>query len=205
MDTTGTRPDFERIRINLLRAAFVILLPAVIFTRSAWLDPEWVYEVIESLGMLLIVAGVLGRFWAILYIGGRKNRTVMQDGPYSVCRHPLYLFSTIAAVGFGLMLGSFVLAFVFGGLVLLILSATARREEARLRQTYGAAYDDYARRVPMILPNPALFRTEGNMTFSVSHLRTNLNDALVFLLLIPFADFMEWLKETGALPGIALW
>lgn len=205
MSTTVTRPGRERIRINVLRTAFLLFLPAVVFTRSAWVEPEWVYEVIESLGMLLIVCGVLGRFWAILYIGGRKNDMVMQDGPYSICRHPLYLFSTIATVGFGLMLGSFILAAVFGGMVLLILSYTAKWEESWLRQAYGAAYADYARRVPMIVPNPALFRTEENVTFSVSQLRRNLNDALVFLMLIPLSEFMEWLKEIEAVPSIPLW
>lgn len=205
MSPTMTRPGGERIRINILRAAFVLLLPAVVFTRSAWMDIHWIYEVIESFGMLLIIFGVLGRFWSILYIGGRKNNMVMQDGPYSVCRHPLYLFSTLATFGFGLMLGSFVLAFAFGGLVLLILSATARREETWLRHTYGTAYEDYARRVPMILPNPVLFQTEDNVTFSVSQLRRNLNDALVFLTLIPLSEIMEWLKETDQVPTIVLW
>lgn len=51
---------------------------------------------------LKIVACVLIGFWSILYIGGRKNQMIMQDGPYSMCRHPLYLFSTIGVFGFGL-------------------------------------------------------------------------------------------------------
>jgi protein-S-isoprenylcysteine O-methyltransferase Ste14 len=205
MTVLVNRPGNERIRVNVLRVTFLLLLPAVVFTRSAWLNPEWVFEIMESTGIALLIGGVLGRFWAILYIGGRKNHMVMQDGPYSICRHPLYLFSTVATLGFGMMLGSLVLTAVLGGLVLLILSYTARREEAWLRQTYGAAYADYAARVPMILPDVRRFRTEDSVTFSVAQLRRNLNDALVFLSLIPLAEFMEWLKETGTVPTYPLW
>lgn len=191
------------IRINVLRVAFLACLPLILFSRSAW--PGGVFELLEVLGLGLVIAAVLGRFWAILYIGGRKNEVVMQEGPYSVCRHPLYLFSTLGVLGLGLMLGSLVLTAVIGALTFAILSVTARKEEAFLRGTFGPAYDDYAARVPMILPRSSLFRTGPEVTVSLSHLRGNLMDALVFLLFIPLAELMEYLKELHALPTVALW
>jgi hypothetical protein len=151
-----------------------------------------------------VIAAVLGRFWSILYIGGHKNNTVMQDGPYSVCRHPLYLFSTLGVFGLGLMLGSIVLAMALGGLTLVILSVTARKEEAILRGMFGSAYDIYAARVPMILPKPALFRSPATVTVSVPHLRENLMDALVFLTFIPLAELMEWLKDVNMFPTVPI-
>lgn len=183
----------QAMRINILRLAFVASLPLIIFTRSAW--SEGVFEVMEIIGLALVIAAVLGRFWAILYIGGHKNRTVMQDGPYSVCRHPLYFFSTLGVIGFGCLLGSLVVTAVLGALTLAILAATARKEEAFLRGTFGSAYDDYAARVPMILPKPSLFRTSDTITVSVPHLRTNLMDALVFLLFVPLAELIEYAKD----------
>ena len=163
------------------------------------------FEIIEILGLTLVIAAVLGRFWAILYIGGHKNRTVMRDGPYSVCRHPLYLFSTLGVVGLGLMLGSIVITALLGGMTFAILSATARKEEAFLRGQFGPAYDDYAAGVSMILPRLSGFRTEDTVTVSVPHLRRNLMDALVFLTFIPLADALEFLNENRMLPGIAIW
>lgn len=200
---TRTVPVNQVIRINILRALFLGALPLILFTRSAWSEP--VFEILEILGLALIITAVLGRFWAILYIGGHKNRTVMQDGPYSICRHPLYLFSTIGVIGLGLMLGSIVMTLVIGGLTLAILSMTARKEEAFLRGSFGQDYQDYAARVPMILPAISLFRTEGQISVSVTHLRGNLMDALVFLLFIPLAELMEYLKEMHMIPGIPLW
>lgn len=186
------------VRINILRVTFLLCLPAILLTESAW--PEYVFEVLEILGLAAVIAAVLGRFWSILYIGGHKNNTVMQDGPYSVCRHPLYLFSTLGVVGLGLLLGSFVLALALGGLTLLILSVTARKEEAILRGMFGSAYDDYAARVPMILPKPSLFQSPPTVTVSVPHLRENLMDALVFLTFIPLAELMQWIKEMNLFP-----
>ena len=195
-----SRTRFELARINILRGTFLLLLPLVLFAAPIWARMPWVFEILEVLGVALLIAGVLGRFWAILYIGGRKNSMVMQDGPYSICRHPLYLFSTISVAGFGLMLGSLVLTAVFTILTFSILSQTAAKEEERLRSIFGAEYEAYATRVPRIWPKPSLFRTEPEVTFRVDHLRTNLMDALVFLSFIPIAKFAQQLKEAGWLP-----
>ncbi|MFN3937905.1 MAG: methyltransferase family protein [Gemmobacter sp.] len=186
--------------MRLLRALFVAALPLVVFSRSVWMDRHWAFELLEVAGVLLVIAAVLGRFWAILYVGGRKTRTVMQDGPYSVVRHPLYVSSTIGIVGFGLMLGSLVLTALVGGLTFLILRAQAIREEHHLRAIHGKAWDDYAARVPRLVPDPRLFRTDPDVTFRVSELRRNFGDALGFLCLIPFAELMEVLKEYAMVP-----
>ncbi|MDR5653440.1 methyltransferase family protein [Ruixingdingia sedimenti] len=202
---SATRPVNQKIRIAALRIAFLIALPFVIFSKSVWMETHWIFEMMEVAGIALIIVAVLGRFWSILYIGSRKNKVVMQDGPYSMVRHPLYLFSTIGVAGFGLMLGSVVLTVVLTGLIFAILSITAAKEEAFLRAEFGDAYGDYAARVPRILPNPALFRTEESVTFNVRTLRVNLQDALVFLALIPLADAFEMIKGYGLIPTFPLY
>lgn len=199
------RPANQARRILALRLTFLVVLPLILFTRSAWMEVHWVFELLEVMGIFMIIAGVLGRLWSILYIGGRKNTGVMQDGPYSICRHPLYLFSSIGVIGFGLMLGSVVMTIVLGGLFFAILQATASKEEAFLRHEFGAEYDTYAARVPRILPRLSLFQTAPQVTFGVSELRRNFFDALVFLSLIPIAEFMEGIKEAGSLPTIPLY
>jgi protein-S-isoprenylcysteine O-methyltransferase Ste14 len=204
MSVSDVQSDIRKTRINLLRAVFLLSLPLVLFSRSAWFERHWLFELLEVAGVTLVITAVLGRFWSILYIGGRKNSTIMQDGPYSMCRHPLYFFSTLGVIGFGLMLGSLVLTAVLGAVSFLILSATAAREETALRDLFGPAYDEYATRVPRILPRLSLFRTEGEVTFKVAELRRNLMDALVFLTFIPLAELMEILKEYAVFPTFPL-
>lgn len=203
MSITRPHPVNQAIRINILRATFLLLLPLLIFTRPVW--SERVNEVIEFVGLACVIAAVLGRFWAILFIGGQRNHQVMQMGPYSICRHPLYLFSTIGVLGLGLMLGSIVLMLLLGGLTFVILSATARKEEAFLRGRFGPDYDTYAARVPMILPRLSGFQTDERITVSIPHLHGNLKDGLVFLAFIPFSAILQSFKKRYAIPGIPVW
>ncbi|WP_045391128.1 isoprenylcysteine carboxylmethyltransferase family protein [Falsirhodobacter sp. alg1] len=202
MTTIPAIPFNQKIRIAGLRLAFLALLPPIALCASAWNALSM--TMMESAGILAIVAAVLGRFWAILYIGGRKNAVVMQDGPYSICRHPLYLFSTIGAVGFGLMLGSLLLTAMIGTVAFVILSLTAQREEDYLRRTFGRQYDDYAARVPRMLPAPRRFSTPRTVTFDIGTLSRNAADALVFLSLIPLAQILNWLHASGMLGAVLL-
>jgi protein-S-isoprenylcysteine O-methyltransferase Ste14 len=198
------RPFNQKIRYWAMRLAVLACLPLILFSHSAWEDYEFVHPILETLGALLIISAVLYRFWAILYIGGRKNQQIIQDGPYSMCRHPLYFGTTLGAIGLGLMLGSFLLAVLLGVLALGILSATAAREERFLRSEFGADYDAYAARVPRIVPRPSLFHTEPEVTFNTHTLRNNLADAMGFLAVIPLAELMETLHEAGIVGTIVL-
>ena len=191
-------------RINLLRLSFVIAVPLLLFSKSVWDTGNWASETADMLGLFLIITAVLGRFWSIIYIGGRKSHLVFQDGPYSIARHPLYLFSTIGTVGFGLMMGSIVITVLLAGTTFLILNATAEREEQFLRTTYGTDYDDYAARVPRIIPNFSLFKTEKTSTFAISELRANMFDALVFLGFIPLSELLGVFKRLDFLPTFPL-
>lgn len=195
----------QRHRINILRLVFVCLLPLLIFTRSAWEPYPAIHEISEVSGAILIIFGVLGRFWSILYSGGRKNKKVVQNGPYSICRHPLYLFSTMAIFGFGVLIGSLVVAFLLGGLTLIILLATAHVEEDFLLRKFGDDYRTYRHRVPAIIPDIRLFNTPEKVTFFEPDLRGNFRDALVFLGFLPLAELIKFPSETGIIPSIALW
>ncbi|MBC7157253.1 MAG: isoprenylcysteine carboxylmethyltransferase family protein [Rhodobacteraceae bacterium] len=201
--TTPARPVNQRRRIAVLRLSALAAAPAILCARAPWTGP--VFEVLEVSGVLLLIMAVLGRLWAILYIGGHKNGTVMQEGPYSVCRHPLYTFSLVGIAGFGLMLGSVVVTAAITALAFVIFARTARREEQFLRATFGSRWDDYAARVPALVPNPRLFATAGTISVRVAPLRGNLGDALVFLAAIPLAEAMEGLKLAGLVPTFPVW
>ena len=205
MKNARAAPANQGRRINTLRVIMLVMLPLIFFTRPGMPLPTLIMEILENLGILLVIAGVLGRFWSILYIGSRKNVLVMQDGPYSVCRHPLYLFSTIAVLGFGLMLGSLLLTLVMAGLTFYVLNDIASKEEKFLRSEFGTDYDDYATRVPRILPKLAHFNTPKDVTFDVTTLRRNFFDALVFLSLIPLGEMTEYFKDAQAWFTFALY
>lgn len=195
----------QDIRINLLRLAMLLLLPVILLVRPHLQTSGIGHELLEAAGVLVLIAGVLGRFWSILYLGGRKNTEVMQDGPFSMTRNPLYFFSTMAAVGIGLMMGAVSFAVLLGGVVGVILYATARREAAFLRQEFGPTYDAYASRVPFFLPDPRRFRAAPEAVFRTEPLRKNLFDAFVFLAFIPLVELLDVFKDHFGWSGFTLW
>lgn len=203
--TAAAQPEKLYWRITALRLLFAMLLPLMIFSRSAWADSEWAFEIIEQTGVMLIFAAVLGRFWAILYSGGRKNAEVVQTGPYSICRHPLYLFSSLGAIGFGLMLGSLILTAIVAGLLIALLLVTARKEEANMTLAFGDAYTEYKARTPMIIPDFSKLTTPETIEAHVGSIRRTLFDAFVFMALIPLAEVLEMIKENALIPTFPLY
>lgn len=117
----------QKFRIGALRLGALIFVPLLLLTHPFVKVEGLAYEAMEVLGVLLIVACVLGRFWSILYVGRHKNRKVVTDGPYSMTRNPLYFFSTLGAFGVGLLFGKLTLALLLGAAVFGLLYATARR------------------------------------------------------------------------------
>lgn len=204
ISTSQPRPADQRRRIARLRLFFALALIPVIWGVPIWQETGPALAVMRCAGSLGIFAAVLGRFWAILYIGGRKNAQVMQEGPYSICRHPLYLFSTVGAASFGLLLGSLLLTAAFGFGAYAILTATARREEDYLGRLFGPAYRDYAARVPRILPRPGMFRAGDGLQLDLNCLRRNLADALVFIAALPVTEAIRLMHEAGLAQGFSL-
>jgi protein-S-isoprenylcysteine O-methyltransferase Ste14 len=68
------------------------------------------YGVMEAVAFMFYLAGLGFRFWATLYLGGRKGSSVIAEGPYSVCRNPLYLGSFLLAIASAFFIQSWVFA-----------------------------------------------------------------------------------------------
>ncbi|MGQ3672042.1 methyltransferase family protein [Xanthobacter sp. TB0136] len=198
------RPANQRRRIWMLQSGAAACLLLVVFSRPAIVETSMAHEFVETIGVALILVAVFGRLWSILYIGSRKNAELVTSGPYSITRNPLYLFSTIGAIGIGLVFGSIIIALVLGTLSYAILAHTASKEATYLHSVFGAAYRSYAVRTPMIWPKLSLYRDQIEPTFSPATLRRTFVDCLFFLAIYPLIEGLEYLQVSGNLPT-ALW
>lgn len=93
-------------------------------------------------GVVVAVAGEVIRVWAAGHV--EKGREVTKSGPYRFTRHPLYVGSTVMAVGLGIASASVLVAVLIAAYVVLAIGAAIRTEEATLRARFGREYDDYA-------------------------------------------------------------
>jgi len=110
------------------------------------------------LGAAVAIPGLLIRALASGHV--RKNEQLTTTGPYAYTRNPLYLGSFIIAAGFALAARNWWIAAVMVGLFVAIYLPVIRSEEVFLRQTFPE-FDDYAARVPRLIPHPGLVRNSG--------------------------------------------
>lgn len=194
----------QRLRIASFWIIAAVLGAAALGARAGWRHPNPggidVEEFIEFSGLGLIGIAILGRLWCTLYIGGRKSAELVQDGPYSMSRNPLYFFSTLGAAGVGAQTGSLTIALFCAAMTALVLGVTLRREAAFLRREFGAEHDAYAARVPAFLPDPRLFRDPETLLIVPRRLYRTLLDGLAFFLALPLFELVEHLQNAGLLP-----
>lgn len=192
------QPLNQRLRIHLIQSGALLIAAALLIARPV-LDGQ-AHEWIEMAGFALVLVCVAGRMWSILYIGARKNRDLTTLGPYSITRNPLYLFSTIGAIGVGLIYGSLLVAALLGTLSYVAFLITAHKEADHLQVLFGERYEAYAARTPIFWPNPLLYRDSTEMAFSPDALRRTFLDGLIFLAIFPAMETLEYLQSSQILP-----
>ncbi|MET0278784.1 MAG: isoprenylcysteine carboxylmethyltransferase family protein [Pseudorhodoplanes sp.] len=190
----------QAIRKIVLYVAVAVGIFVVAVTSSIAPSGSTTHELVEWIGIVMIVFCIMGRTWSSLYIGGRKIEEFVQTGPYSVMRNPLYFFSCVGAVGVGMQVGSALLGLFTGLLAYAVFYVVTLREEQLLGGRYGAAYAAYMARVPRFFPKPSLWHDEETLTIRPPRVLMTFADALVFLLAVPAAEFFEQLQEAGIVP-----
>ncbi|WP_244555187.1 methyltransferase family protein [Mesorhizobium prunaredense] len=194
------QPFNQRKRLLVVQGLSIAAIGSLLFSRPGWDEASTLHELIEMTGFVLILVCIFGRLWSILYVGGRKNTELAVNGPYSITRNPLYLFSMIGAFGIGLMFGSIIVAVVLGVCTYAVFGMTARKEEAFLLGKFGLQYEAYAARTPRFWPKLWLYHDEHQHTFSTKALRSTFFDALYFLAVFPAIEGIEYLQVIGYLP-----
>jgi protein-S-isoprenylcysteine O-methyltransferase Ste14 len=138
-------------------SVFVAIFIADAFARRgfALLPPVSFY-----LGLVMMVAGMLVRLWAVSTLRGffsytvqiKEGHHVVVDGPYRFVRHPAYTGSLLTILGIGFALQSWgavlVMALVFG----ITFGYRIRVEEKLLSTSLGEEYLSYSRRVKRLIP-----------------------------------------------------
>lgn len=158
-----------------------------------------VTELMIITGIILVGSGIVGRLWCAQYIAGRKTESLITEGPYSVCRNPLYFFSLIGGTGVGLCTESVILALAIPMLFTLIYSITIASEERNLMRIHGEAYLDYISKVPRFIPKWSLFHEPDRYAVDTKIFRREMIDALYFAYVLGLFEMIEELANAGVI------
>ena len=133
-----------------LRATFAIYLSLVAATplvgpREMALGLSYLLSIA---GFICVAVACLGRIWCSMFIAGHKDETLVTSGPFAYCRHPLYSFSILGALGMGfasksLLLGAAVVLLVAG-----LVTYAASCEEQFLEDAFPEEFKAYVAATP---------------------------------------------------------
>ncbi|HLG42406.1 MAG TPA: isoprenylcysteine carboxylmethyltransferase family protein [Planctomycetota bacterium] len=137
---------------------------------EAWLRDWELAWVLCGAGLALYLLRTFVKVWAVRTLGKawsteveiQSTQRLAQDGPYRWLRHPIYFCNMMEPIAVALMANS-PAAGIVGILTLWPIEwIRMRSEEKALREKFGAAYEEYQRQVPALVPwRPFRRRTEA--------------------------------------------
>lgn len=196
----GLQVARTRMRLLVSRAFGLTILVLLSFGSSYWAAEPLIDQTLFTLGVFLAVAGFCGRLWCHSYIAGRKKKVLVMDGPYSLCRHPLYFFSLVGGIGLGFCTETISAALLVAVAFAVYYPQVIRGEETFLHDNF-AGYEEYRKRVPLFFPRWSNF-VEGDGMVSVCAFRRELVASGGFLLLIGVFELVEALHVAQILPTL---
>jgi len=195
--------SLRRLRVHLLRLVFVPVIFVAVFVRHPWSKESTAAFVMEFVGYLFLLGGLVIRIWCAFYIGSRKSKELITEGPYSICRNPLYIGSFMLAVGVGLCFENLLILILIPAIIIPAHITAALMEEARLASKFGEQYRIYKENVPRFWPRFSNYSSSDTIKVNVHSIRRIAMDTAAVLLLPEIEDLLELLHQHGIIP--VLW
>ena len=119
--------------MNLSIPLLHVIICAVVLAPGAWLAINGVRET------TLRVAEI------------HRTEAIVTVGVYSIVRHPQYFGGLLAHLGISFLLSAWY-SLLLTPIMIVLIYLISRKEEEELIKEFGKEYDDYKRKVPMLIP-----------------------------------------------------
>jgi len=183
-------------RRGLIAGSVLAVGSALALASMPWFHEDtWTELAIDMLAWSTFLSGVALRLWATLYVGGRKQESLVTEGPYSITRNPLYAGSFLMALSLGIFLQSLVF---IGALIIVAwvhMALTVRAEEKVLRRIHGEAFDAYVRSTPRFLPDLRGFHSPPFIDVNVDGLRREMSRLVRWFMLAICMDLVAHFRD----------
>ena len=193
---------FIKYRIKITQFLGTILFILILFSHKNLEDIPAIADIIFICGITLVGIGTIGRIWCALYISGYKDRILIQSGPYSICRHPLYFFSLLGGLGIGLATETLTIPVIILIGFILFYPLLMNHEEKSLSKTFGKEFQSYSQRTPKFFPKFSLFNMPEECTVSTKVFTRALIRSFFFIWMIGLLELIEGFQQSGIVPTL---
>ncbi len=164
-DQTSESPIYRAVRLAILVITFTLLFSDR--TATGILDRRFVpqFPAVEYSGFFLTLSGLAVALWARIHLGQywsdkvvlKADHQLIQSGPYTYIRHPIYSGVLLGVAGTALLVGEWrgVLAFA---LLLTNYAIKAKKEERILSARFSDQFQEHVRHAGFFPPR---FRTRS--------------------------------------------
>ena len=190
----------QRIAISRIFAGGLIAL--LIISSSYWEEAFVVKGFLFLLGSLLVGTATVGRLWCSLYISGYKINSLVTEGPYSMCRNPLYFFSFLGAVGVGLATKTFVIPTIIILGFAFYYPIVIKEEEKELREIHKEKFLTYCKNTPSFFPKLLNFYEPENYLVKPKIFKNCLFETIWFVWFLGILELADALGKAGIIPKL---
>lgn len=185
---------FKENRIIITRI-FVVVIFLEIFFLPESIEIESTGALLwEVPGLILMGIATLGRLWSLLYICDKKTQTLVTQGPYSIVRNPLYVFSFCGALGLGLSSENFAVLATILVFYIFYYPFVVISEEQKLQSIHGDLFEQYKSKVPRFIPRFRLYQEAETIQINNLKYRKYFFDAMWFIWFYMLLEIIEKIK-----------
>lgn len=196
--------SLQNSRIIASKLLVVPVLALALFTHHSYAEDGLVDKLLETTGYLLLQMSALGRIWASAHIDGRKSKQLVTQGPFSITRNPLYVFSFLGFLGAGLAFVSLTIAAALVLIFFLLHWPTILAEEKNLYAVFGEEYQRYVNRVPRFMPRSLQVEYSDSAQFYPKVFARSMFECSLVGCVFILAHLVEWSHDSGILPVLFL-
>lgn len=193
---------FIKYRVKITQFLGTILLLLILFSHKNLENIPAMADIIFICGITLVGIGAIGRLWCALYISGYKDRILIQSGPYSICRHPLYFFSLLGVLGIGLATETLTIPVIILIGFILFYPLLMDHEEKSLSKIFGKEFQSYFQRTPKFFPKFSLFNTPEECNVCIKVFTRALIRSFFFIWMIGLLELIEGIQKSGIVPTL---
>ncbi len=140
--------------------AINLLLIIVAPTLNTYQIGHWRNAYIGWVGLILMLGGIVMRYWAAKTLGEFYTRTlqiiegqeIVTQAPYNLIRHPGYLGTSLIGIGTALAVTNWVVVLAFIVIELASKAYRIKAEEKMLSAKFGEQYKDYSSKTWKLIP-----------------------------------------------------